>query len=656
VAVKTPVRPEAEMIPELLNARSVRSRRVLRTIAAVAGFTVTTIVLWWYGYIDIFTRFSYWDDEGTLLITLHSYLRGFALYDQMFTQYGPAYYSIFGPIFSAPGMSFDHDHARMVALSCWSISALMTALSVTVFTRNILLGLVTQVLVFRLFVTTIGHEPMHPGVLTSMLLSFVCLAFAVPPRFQRGAAIAVGALVALLALTKINVGGFAVLAITLVATTSIPWVRKRPVMGIALVLLHAAVPGALMNTALSKEWAWRYFVLVTLAIILLGLTLLRHEAPLPGRYYGYAMASAVVTGSLVIADAMWRGTTLMGVIRGVILDPLAHPGVITIPLYLPPHDGKLEVFSVVLFAAAALWQARRPDRRWADLGESLVRLFLGGLILFTASGVGPQWRLYFFIVPLLWLAAFPPPPLRGPAALLAGRGLLAAVAVFQTLHAYPVAGNQVMFGTFLLLPAGSIVVYDGLRQLARSAEGLQAARWIPAVQAVILAAAIPLTVLSMHNYLAPEREIFRTGRAPALIGTTRLRLPDRYADKLEWVTTTLRRRCSTFVSYPGLSSFYLFTGKNPPTTFNVGSWMYLISEERQQEIVDRIRDDQRACLVRSLATVEVWSRGRPVPQGPLLRYMNESFQFLDRRGHYEIWVKRSSDPRRSGSAGTAGTR
>jgi hypothetical protein len=644
------------MKAENLTGGTGRSKQYLRIIAAAAGFTASTIVLWWYGYIDIFTRFSYWDDEGTLLITLHSYFRGFALYDQMFTQYGPAYYSIFGPIFSAPGMRFDHDHARMVALCCWSISALTTALAVTAFTRNVLLGLLTQVLVFRLFVTTIGHEPMHPGVLTSILLAFICATFAIPPRFQRAAAIVLGALVAVLTLTKINVGGFAVLAITLVASTSFPWVRKRHAVGVALVLLHAAVPGALMNAALSKEWAWRYFLLVTLAIILLGLTLLRHEAPLPGRYYGYALASAAVTGTLVIAQAMWRGTTLMGVIRGVILDPLAHPGVITIPLYLPPHDGKLEIFSVVLFAAAALWQTRRPDARWAYLGESLSRLFLGGLILYTVSCVGLEWRLYFFIVPLLWLTAFPPTGIPGPASLVTGRRLLAAVAVFQTLHAYPVAANQVMFGSFLLLPAGSIVVYDGLRQLARSAEGLHFARWIPAIQAVILAAPIPLTVLSIHHYLAPEREIFRTGRAPQLFGTTRLRLPDRYADKLEWVTSTIRQRCSTFVSYPGLSSFYLFAEKNPPTTFNVGSWMYLIPQERQQEIVEKIRDDDRACLVRSLATVEVWSRGRPVPQGPLLRYMNESFQFLDRRGHYEIWVKRSSDSLRSGSTGTAGTR
>jgi hypothetical protein len=257
---------------------------------------------------------------------------------------------------------------------------------------------------------------------------------------------------------------------------------------------------------------------------------------------------------------------------------------------------------------------------------------------------------------LLWLAAFPPAGIRGPAALVAGRRLLAAVAVLQTLHAYPVAANQVMFGSFLLLPAGSIVVYDGLRQLARSAGGLPVARWIPAIQAVMLGAAIPLTVLSIHHYLAPEREIFRTGRAPQLSGTTRLRLPDRYADKLEWVTSTLRERCSTFVSYPGLSSFYLFAEMNPPTTFNVGSWMYLIPEDRQLEIIDRIRNDERACLVRSLPTVQVWTRGRPVPQGPLLRYMNESFRFLDRRGHYEIWVKPGPDSGRRVSPGAAGAR
>ena len=64
-------------------------------------------------------------------------------------------------------------------------------------------------------------------------------------------------------------------------------------------------------------------------------------------------------------------------------------------------------------------------------------------------------------VPLLWIG------LAGRRAEAGSLGtlVLAMVAALQTLHAYPIAGTQVAWATFLAIPVGGVALADGWRRI-----------------------------------------------------------------------------------------------------------------------------------------------------------------------------------------------
>jgi hypothetical protein len=563
----------------------------LRSSAAAVGFLAVGAFLFCGGYLQIFTRFAPYDDEGYLMISLRSFLSGVPLYEELYTQYGPAYYQFFGAVFRLFDMPVDHDHGRLVSLSCWSLSGALSVL-----------------------VASLGAAP----------------------RLNRAGGAVAGVMVALLALTKINVGLFAVLSFTLVAACLSPWLKKRPLIAYAAVLVHGAVPFALIGSMLSEPWSFRYALLVSSAIVLLGVALVRQNSPLPSTLVVAAGVSFLATALLVLSTAIIEGTTLMGLARGIIFDPIRHPGIYSIPLFLLPHP--IELFSGALLLCALAWRRLGVTERTGELAEGIWRLVLGAVIMYSASGIGPAWHFQFTLVPLLWLVAFAPTGSAGPPALASGRSLLPAVAVFQTLHAYPVAATQIVLSAFLLVPAGAICVADGLGQIQRASGEVRTIA-IRAFSAAALIGAVGLSAWRVREYLQPDLALYGRTRSARLSGAQRLRLPHPQAEHLEWVTEAVRQQCSTFLTYPGMNSFYLWSQLPPPSYINVGAWMYLLDDQAQRSIVEAARARSRLCLVRAVPVVQVWARGRPLPRGPLDFYLERGFVPYGKRGHYELLVK-----------------
>src|SRR5262245_64052464 len=67
-------------------------------------------------YYGMFSGFQDYDDEGYLLISLRDYARGGVLYDQVYTQYGPAYYQLLTAVFGLFGLPFTHTAGRAFVL------------------------------------------------------------------------------------------------------------------------------------------------------------------------------------------------------------------------------------------------------------------------------------------------------------------------------------------------------------------------------------------------------------------------------------------------------------------------------------------------------------------------------------------------------------
>ena len=125
------------------------SIRVGIIAASGAIFAATTAVAAYLGYLWMFTGFAAYDDEGFMLGALRAFMSGQALYDKIDIQYGPFYFEFFG-LLGALGVPFDHDSGRLVTLAVWLAIALLAGVAVFVFTRNLALGLCTQLITFGL--------------------------------------------------------------------------------------------------------------------------------------------------------------------------------------------------------------------------------------------------------------------------------------------------------------------------------------------------------------------------------------------------------------------------------------------------------------------------------------------------------------------------
>ena len=113
-------------------------------------------------YEFIFSDLNLADDEGSVTITLRSFVQGEALYDDVYTQYGPGFYTIVGGAMELLGVGFDNDGARFVNLFFWLASTLLGGLVLLKLTRNLVIAAVGLAITFLILFTD-AIEPLHPG-------------------------------------------------------------------------------------------------------------------------------------------------------------------------------------------------------------------------------------------------------------------------------------------------------------------------------------------------------------------------------------------------------------------------------------------------------------------------------------------------------------
>jgi hypothetical protein len=622
-----------------------RGLRVLGTLASAFLFAAATVFTIHAGYFRMFSFFASWDDEGYMLVSLRSFRAIGALYTDVFSQYGPLYFVAMDLLFDALGLPVTHDTGRLVTLGLWAAASLLCGVAVWRLTRSAGLGLCAQLLVFRsLYV--LHFEPMHPGGLICFLLSVLAIVPLLQPARPRLASALLGAGVVGLALIKINIGAFALLATGFTFATSLPLARRRAlIVGAALSI--TAAPFALMWPALDQPWALRYALHTaagTLALAIAAVAAGPDDRFRP-RQLRWCAAGGAGLALVVCAAVLLRGTRPGDLFDAVLVRPLGHADILTIPMRLPPYGTIVALLALAICIGAVVARHRSVQ---SDLVEGPLRVAAGLAMALTAAGLSPTTGLFttgwagFLMVPFAWVAALGPRGIDPPGALVVARRLLPPLAVLQTLHAYPVAGlSQVQWGSFLLIPLGAICVADGARQLARAAGALAAPGWSPrlagtAAVAVLLAITLRGVVIQMRL----ERALYESNVALDLPGAARLRIPAAEAGPYRAVVADLRQRCTTHIGLPAVESLYLWTEQEPPTAANNSTWMFLFDAPMQARIVDRLRGIDRLCAVRAPALAEVWTRGRPIPPRPLASYFASAFEPVAQYGPFTVMVRK----------------
>lgn len=618
----------------------------LRLVAALAAFAAVTVVTALIAHPRILIGFQAYDDEGYMLIALKEFLRHGHLYNDVFSQYGPFYYEFWGAVFEIFGLGVNHDGGRAAVAVAWVLTSLLFGLSIWRLTRSALLGLATQMLVFGAIVTVV-NEPMHPGSLICLLLGvIVAISALVRARFSPLAIGLLGGAVMALILVKINVGAFAFISLALACVVSYPALCTRRWLRPALEVLFVAVPLLLMTSKFGEAWARHYAVHVALAALALVIAL-RARTGLPRRSdeeLRWLLGGFIVVGVVVCVAILAAGTTPGGLIDGVIGQPLRQSDAFSLALGL---SNRIYIFDfLALLGAGGYWYMRRGGSRPSSpalnsaiallsllIGLEMALSVVGKTVLFNVSLFsGYQFGLLSFA----WVALVPVAGAEDRETSFA-RLFVPLLAVLQALHAFPVAGSQVAWSTFLLVPVGALCVANGARGLARELTGERERRAFGAI--AVVATAILMVVLvnvQLRQPLNEARAVYDSSVSLELPGATDVRLPETEVRRYREVTAAINRYCRSFVMLPGMNSFYIWTRQEPPTGSNATGWMTLFDESHQRRVIGETRSIRDLCLLRNIPQAEGWSAG-PIPQGPLVRYLEHGFKpIAGFEGNYEL--------------------
>lgn len=599
------------------------------------GWVAFTGTLAATSYWLLFTTFMIYDDEGYVLQTLRDFSAHGGLYDQVYTQYGPFFYLLYDLFHRLGGLEFTSAAGREITLFNWIATALACAGITWRLTRSRSAAFAALGITYYHLWSLIS-EPGHPGSLLTVIIALT--AWAGLELILRGKltwfAVLTGISGAALVLIKINVGVFFIAAtgVWLLFNHTQERVARAGALfgGTALVLL----PVGLMQHFLGREWAQIFAVLATVAAGTMAVAAAQRRDPAVQTHHLLLFIGAGLGVSLVVIVAtLARGTSASGLLDGVLFGPLRHPGV----YHFAPQwrAGTLPAAFASVLLAVLCWRSR--GQAWLPTCVSIGRLVLGALILFSYAEVIAMNTLALticFVLPLAWLFVFPLGPDRSlrHGAAFAWIGLLL---VEQYLHAYPIAGSQISWGTFLVMPLAVIGCHEAFAYLGR-----QHQPWIKPLL-VAVGAFVCGTVLFMTGTLARLGWTRYAASEPLdLPGAEDLRLLENHALALRTMAVNASAHGDLLFSLPGLYSFNQWTGQSAPTRANATHWFSLLSEAQQGKIIAALDRSSRPVIIVQRGLLDFLKEGNFSIAGPLFEHISQGFARVFACESYEFWVRK----------------
>lgn len=606
-----------------------------------------------FAYFLVFSRFMPYDDEGYLMISVRSFLEGHPLYDVVFTQYGPFYYLYQWLFHRATSLPVTHDVTRLLTVFHWLVAASLLGVATGRLTGSLAAGVFTfmQGVVHLVW---LANEPGHPQELVAVLLGAGILVAAGGGGSSRW--IALGAIGAALALTKINAGALFCLPLGLALFTQAAARRSHRVwLGLALAAC-GALPALLMRHHLTQEWGRNLCVVMTVTVVTTGLATAAfacgHCSGEPSREQlfqdfkwvrpwlltsmGFGVLSAVALG-IVLAG----GTSVHALVDGLVLAPATFPQLFWGGIF-PPNIALLNAALSMVAALICMLAARKT----ASLHFMAAAKGLYGVIGALAL-VGHVDAQFHHLLPWTWLVLAPTRlDAAKPSRANFPRVLLALTAAWQGLQAYPVAVTQLTVGTFPLVAVFTTCLVAALRELACSRWCSQwQARLVPRT-ALLLRALVFTGLLALFTLGWCRPHLWRAYYADleplGLPGARRVRLPAGEAGVYQALVAYLRAECDTFVTFPGVNSLHFWTSKAPPTHFNTTAWMNLLRDDQQQQVVEALRRVKR----RGVVANEPGVRGYRFEPRALVRHIREEYEEVARFGYFQVLAPKRVAPER----------
>jgi hypothetical protein len=540
-----------------------------------------------------------YDDEGYMLLSLLHYFRDGGLYTKTYSQYGPFYFWAQTAWFRLLHLPITLDAGRLVTLLYWMLSGFFGGHFVYRFTKNLLLASVGT-LACIIEASALANEPGHPQQVVLLLLMMAAW-FSVwgGSRTRTVHLFFLGAIGAALLLTKINIGVFfiAALAHSLCCMLRPGFIRTATM---TLTVFYAVVgPVVLMSTNLFG-WAGMYCLM---AVLCGGMTFLcgswlRPDDPLPPRGVLGALAGLVVAAGLIIGGTLAQGVEPNVLFRGVVLDPLKHPGVFSRPM---PLGNSLGMF-LLLAAGGTFWtflSVRRGSRH--RIGALQCAAGLGVLFLIP---VLPYPALVMPFLPLGLISCLN--RARG-ASYLFPRVFVTDMAATQFLQPYPVAGSHLAIAAAPMVLWAFMCIFDGFDELL-DILGIPAPPSRPVRRQAVLAA-VMLFAFSLGFVRLYYSGFWLPYPYPAstLNGSRSLHLPPDEERRYRFLADSISGNCSMLFTVPGMGSFNFWSGVPTPNGSNLTVWINAFDAQRQEQILKLLVADNKACVLYNPHFVQFWT-------------------------------------------------
>jgi hypothetical protein len=582
--------------------------------------------------MSMFSVFHAYDDEGYYLANLGDYLAGHPLLTQYAQVYGPFFYESFGGLFKLLGLSPTNDSGRYVTVAVWLIASAAGGLVAFRLSRNLWLGLAAELLTFGVL-SMLSSEPMSTYGLSAILLLGLAAAATFRSAWPRASAASIGAIVAALCLVKINVGGFAAIAVLFAWTASLPG-RWRRILQPPMIGIITAVPFVLTLPLLGVGWVLEFGVVVAFSAAAVGVACLGTARRfMPAASGSWITAGGGVLATACIAIALAGGTHPADMWNGLVVAPLRIPRLFTFPINLNAGSDLIAAFS---FAAAVAVSLRHTIPGGSAIAAGWLRIG-SGIVIWLSLVLLPA-PVFLFALPLAWVAVWAPDRDGGDPVGGYPRILLPALAVVESLQAYPFAGSQLSMAALGLVPVGAIVLGDGIRQLrAASFAAGGRVRTVGAVApAVLLMNIVALLVLAFTGTSA-----FVSGTPLGLPGAESIRLQAQSVESLRQLVAAVDRGCSTFITFPGMNSFYIWTAKDPPTSAHIEVWWLVLDTDQQRALVQQLAGRPRLCVIKNQQVIDMWAEGSQIPNRPLVDFIDSDFAHDSFYGDYELLVRKA---------------
>ena len=583
-------------------------------------------------YWLLFSAFMAYDDEGYVLISLKNYSLHGGLYSSVFSQYGPFFYALNDAGHRLLGYEFTNTNGRLITLLCWILATAACGNLVWRVTRAVTFTFFALGLTF-FHLWLLVSEPIHPGgLIVALVAGGTWLGARLISRHAwRALAVATGLIGGALLLTKINVGLFYL-------TSGAAWfvIQLRPAgharwTSLAVAVALVVLPLALMRAELGEEWGQIFAgisVVVSLTVLSIGW---RERRDLTswgdgGRGTGALILLSAVTIGLVCL----RGTSVSEMLEGVLFGPLRHPGIYHYPPFWRPGTSLVGLASLLL--AMAVWCGQLARVRWLIVGLRVGLAIAIGLassewLPYTSHGI-----VISYVMPLAWIFVLRLEPAKttDPIPVAPWIGLILAL---QFLHAYPVAGSQIGWGTFLIMPLVAIGLWDTQKWLKETCRQPVLASGLGVVCfAVAGISAIRLGDLGRHRYAESQ--------PLALSGAEDVRPPNSFGSTMRILVLNARAHGDMLFSMPGMFSFNQWSGLPTPTLNNTTHWFSLLSNRQQQDIIHALASSRRPVMIFHRKLIDFLNDSKFIQASPLYDYLRQDFERSFTLEGYEFWVRR----------------